>query len=31
MFKNINKERTVKKALQNLRQQGTITAYVTEF
>jgi hypothetical protein len=31
MFKDINKERTAKKALQNLKQQGVATAYATEF
>jgi hypothetical protein len=31
MFKDINKERTAKKALQNLKQQGIAIAYTIEF
>jgi hypothetical protein len=31
MFRDINKERTAKKALQNLKQQGTATVYTIEF
>jgi hypothetical protein len=31
MFKDINKKRTVKKAIQNLKQKGTATMYITKF
>jgi hypothetical protein len=31
MFKNINKERTTKKAMQNLKQKGVATTYATKF
>jgi hypothetical protein len=31
MFKDINKERTTKKAIQNLKQKGVATAYAAKF
>jgi hypothetical protein len=31
MFKNINKERTVKRAIQNLKQKGAVIMYATKF
>jgi hypothetical protein len=31
MFRDINEERTAKRALQNLKQKGVATAYATEF
>jgi hypothetical protein len=31
MFRDINKKKTAKRALQNLKQQDVATAYATEF
>jgi hypothetical protein len=31
MFKDIDKERTAKKAIQNLKQKGAATAYAAKF
>jgi hypothetical protein len=31
MFKDINKERTTERAMQNLRQKEVATAYATKF
>jgi hypothetical protein len=31
MFKDINKEQTTKQVIQNLRQKGVATIYVTKF
>jgi biotin operon repressor len=31
MFRNINKKRTIKKAIQNLKQKGVAIAYTTKF
>jgi hypothetical protein len=31
MFKDINKKRTIKRAMQNLKQKGVATMYTTKF
>jgi hypothetical protein len=31
MFKDINKERTAERAMQNLKQKGAATAYIAKF
>jgi hypothetical protein len=31
MFKDINKEQTIKRAMQNLKQKGVATAYAAKF
>jgi hypothetical protein len=31
MFKDINKERTIEKAMQNLKQKGAATMYTAKF
>jgi hypothetical protein len=31
MFKDINKEQTVKRAIQNLKQKGAAIVYTTKF
>jgi hypothetical protein len=31
MFKDINKKQTTEKAMQNLKQKGAATMYVTKF
>jgi hypothetical protein len=31
MFKDINKERTTERAMQNLKQRGVVTTYTAKF